>query len=891
MAEQRKGLDTANCMRSRTISILATPAVVLLLASGLRAADKVTFDDQLMPLLRNECVSCHNPDKKKAGLDVSTYQALLAGSDGGPVVNVGDPDNSSLYQVVAHVKDPYMPKGKGKLADKDIDIIKKWISGGALENVSGKPASVKNKPKLNLSVAADVRKPRGPVVMPRDLVLEPVTHTRRPGALLCLASSPWAPLVAVGGQHQVLLYNTQTLELVGVLPFPEGEPYVAKFSRNGSMLLVGGGIAAKSGHVVLFDVASGRRITQVGDEFDAVIAADITPDQSMLALGGPGKTVKIYSTADGQLIKAIKKHTDWVTAIAYSPDGVLLASGDRQGGLWVWEAKSGNEFYGLSGHKAAITDVCFRDDSNVLASASEDGTVKAWEMQGGKEIKSWNAHGGGVLSINFTHDGRIVTCGRDKVVRAWKPDGGGLFTTPPFNDIALHAAFDGEGERIVAGDWTGAIRVFDASNAKPVGELTADPPSLSERLDLAIKNLAETQAANDQAAADLAVAGQASYKAATDLQAANLALAEAKTTLDRARLYEQSALQAIQSAQAATDVQAPPSQEDADSAASRDAVASQRSAFEKACEEHRIALDSVAKAQQALSALEKTQPQRAQEAKAAAEHLMKVTPHAAQAGAALAEARARIGRLKAAQFNVTVCAARDELWAKQSELEKLTAAADEAKSTVEKANSDVLAAEKGLSEAPQRLKARQDAVDKAREVLAAVHSAQEAANAAVADKKSLAEQASELVRKLSAAAAKTSDDRTLADAAAKAAASLDLLNHDVQQAQEAAAARADAITQAQSAVDAAQSALTREQADIESAPKLIESLKHSAVAASEDAGRKKSEADALAASVAAVKAKVDQLSAQYRQMSQEVAVTTPPAIQDRLTSIRSRTKP
>src|SRR5579871_5189251 len=53
--------------------------ILALTAASTRAADKVTYEDHLLPILRNECTSCHNPDKKKAGLDLSTYQQALAG--------------------------------------------------------------------------------------------------------------------------------------------------------------------------------------------------------------------------------------------------------------------------------------------------------------------------------------------------------------------------------------------------------------------------------------------------------------------------------------------------------------------------------------------------------------------------------------------------------------------------------------------------------------------------------------------------------------------------------------------------------------------------------------------------------------------------------------------
>ena len=321
--------------------IISAAATAALWVSPLLAADNVNYQDHILPIFRNSCLNCHNPDKKKAGLDLSTYSTALAGSNNGSVINSGDPDGSLLYKVVTHAEDPTMPPKKDKLPDKELNTIKAWIAAGALETATGKPA-VSSKPKIDLTVASSgLRKPDGPPPMPRDLLPEPVVRADRPWAVGCMASSPWAPVVAIGGQHQVLLYNTDTLELLGIVPFTEGEPQVVQFSRNGQILLVGGGIAGKSGKVTLWNVTTGQKLTEVGEEFDSVLAADISPDQGFVALGGPTKVFKVYSTRDGSLVHTTKKHTDWVTACGYSPDGVLLASGDRAGGLWVWESKNG----------------------------------------------------------------------------------------------------------------------------------------------------------------------------------------------------------------------------------------------------------------------------------------------------------------------------------------------------------------------------------------------------------------------------------------------------------------------------------------------------------------------------------------------------------------------
>ena len=204
--------------------------------------------------------------------------------------------------------------------------------------------------------------------------------------------------MAIAGQRQIVLYNTDSAELAGVLPFPEGIPYSLRFSRSGRLLVAGGGKAASRGLAAVYDVKTGKRLSQVGDELDAVLAADINASQTLIALGGPQKMVRVYNVGDGSLATEIRKHTDWVTAVEFSPDGVLLATADRAGGVWVWEAGTDREFQALAGHKAAVTAMSWRDDSNVLATAGEDGAIMLWDMASGKRIKNIVAHAGGATS-------------------------------------------------------------------------------------------------------------------------------------------------------------------------------------------------------------------------------------------------------------------------------------------------------------------------------------------------------------------------------------------------------------------------------------------------------------------------------------------------------------
>ncbi|QDT99342.1 c-type cytochrome domain-containing protein [Gimesia aquarii] len=475
---------------------------VSMLSTGLHAEDKkpapkkkvkITFDEHIKPIFRAKCFACHNTDKKASGLDLTNYTGLMQGGAAGESLEPGDADGSYLYMLVTHESEPFMPPKSDKLPDKDLALIKAWIDGGAPENAGSKV--VIKKPKFDFALkGASSGKPQGPPPMPPRMSLEPVVHTSLGTAVTALATNPWSPLAAVAGQKQILLYNTKTLELLGVLPFPEGFPQVLKFSRNGSLLLAGGGRAGASGRVVVWDVKTGKRLFTVGDELDSVLCADISSDQRFIALGSPSKVIRVYSTSTGELAYEIRKHTDWMTSLAFSPDSVLLCSGDRNGGAFVWEAATGSEYLTLKGHKGGITGISWRSDSNIVATSSEDQSVKLWELENGGNVKSWNAHNPGTSSIEFARDGRIVTCGRDRVTKIWDQAGKQLRALPAFADLAVSVTICDESNRVIAGDWTGKIKVWNAADGKEAGELTANPPQLSQRLTTATAALKSTQA-------------------------------------------------------------------------------------------------------------------------------------------------------------------------------------------------------------------------------------------------------------------------------------------------------------------------------------------------------------------------------------------------------------
>ena len=91
----------------------------------------VSYAKNVMPILENSCASCHGVEQMKAGLDLRTYQGLMAGSSNGPVITPGNSADSFLVQQVVSGK---MPKRGSKLTPEQIKTISDWVNAGAQNN-------------------------------------------------------------------------------------------------------------------------------------------------------------------------------------------------------------------------------------------------------------------------------------------------------------------------------------------------------------------------------------------------------------------------------------------------------------------------------------------------------------------------------------------------------------------------------------------------------------------------------------------------------------------------------------------------------------------------------------------------------------------------------------
>jgi WD40 repeat protein len=167
------------------------------------AAEPPNFEEHVLPILKQHCNGCHNPDKRKADLDLTSYTGVMKGSSGGEIVKAGVPDTSWIYESITHADDVEpMPPKKPKIPDTQIEMIHKWIAGGLLEAAGGK-SKLRN---VSFDLAAgSMERPENPA-LPTNLPDVPLAETRVTPPILALASSPWTKLIAASGHEQILLF-------------------------------------------------------------------------------------------------------------------------------------------------------------------------------------------------------------------------------------------------------------------------------------------------------------------------------------------------------------------------------------------------------------------------------------------------------------------------------------------------------------------------------------------------------------------------------------------------------------------------------------------------------------------------------------------------------------
>jgi hypothetical protein len=176
-----------------------SPLFTLTISAGIQAAEPVTFNRDIRPILSNSCFKCHGPDLKKAGLDLQSSSSATKKLESGEAAIVPSKhDASAMWKRVTSKDETQRMPPKGEpLKPDQIAKLQTWIDSGAVY-------------EAHWSYVAP-RKPPEPKVKNRQWVRNPID-------LHVLAKLEKEGLTPTPEAEKAVLLRRVSLDLTGLPP-------------------------------------------------------------------------------------------------------------------------------------------------------------------------------------------------------------------------------------------------------------------------------------------------------------------------------------------------------------------------------------------------------------------------------------------------------------------------------------------------------------------------------------------------------------------------------------------------------------------------------------------------------------------------------------------------
>lgn len=92
------------------------------------------YKNVIVPIIEDKCIQCHNSNKIKGELNLSTINHISKGGENGKIIELGNSQESPMYTslMLPFEEDEHMPPtGKPQLTRNEIWLVKYWIDKGA----------------------------------------------------------------------------------------------------------------------------------------------------------------------------------------------------------------------------------------------------------------------------------------------------------------------------------------------------------------------------------------------------------------------------------------------------------------------------------------------------------------------------------------------------------------------------------------------------------------------------------------------------------------------------------------------------------------------------------------------------------------------------------------
>ncbi|MEX2185647.1 MAG: c-type cytochrome domain-containing protein [Pirellulales bacterium] len=462
-------------MQSFVLVLVAMPCAAM---AADEAPSSIGYNEAIHPLFAKYCTACHAADEPEGKLVLESYDGLLRGGKHGAAIAPGKADDSRLVRMLTGVAKPVMPPDDSERpSPEEIAALKRWIDAGAKGPTGAGPD-----PTL--------------LVVPK---IEPRANVTP--AVSALAVSPDGKLLAIARRGEVEIVETKDRRRVHLLTGHAGKVGSLAFGRDGKHLVAGAGEPGLFGEAILWNVGEGKPAGKFRGHRDALYAAKLNGDGSLLATASYDQKVIVWDVATGKPRYTIDGHNGAVFDLAFSPDGKLLATASADRTVKLWNVADGRRLDTLGQPLKDVYCVAISPDGRRIAAGGVDRRIRVWEITaGGREgtnplVYSRFAHDGAVLRLAYSADGKtLVSAADNRTIKIWNAEAmTPRRTLETQSDLTAGIALSADGALYVGrldgslqsyaldgGDATVARdddAVADATSDFPVGALPADVPA------------------------------------------------------------------------------------------------------------------------------------------------------------------------------------------------------------------------------------------------------------------------------------------------------------------------------------------------------------------------------------------------------------------------------
>ena len=455
--------------------------VLLLMALG--AADAPSYRRDIAPILAKHCTICHNEPslddpETSGGLALDSFERVI-GKKGKAILRAGKSAESEILRrlTTADVKNR-MPKDEAPLSKVEIDVVRRWIDGGALNGDAPTEATYRRRepgrhaPLHELVVKLDATIPAKAFGQPAAGVLSLAAPLQPLAVMTAVTVSADGSHLASASHRRVVVWNLKTGSVERQFTDPVGAVNGLAFSPNGKTLFLAGGEAGLRGELRVYDLNSGKLDFEVGLSSEVLTGLAVHPDGDRVALCGMDRLVRVYSTRKKAEAWSFRGHSDFVWGVAFSRDGRKLASFSKDKSVKIWDAETGKVEKTLTSHKDEVLAAAFSPDGNSLMSGGKETQVAVTKLgQGGRTTL---VGGHSVALQQFTWNAgydRLASAGADRTIRIWKPNGTTERTLSGAQDVLHACALSPDGKAAFGAGGDGVLYVWSVDAGRIVARL------------------------------------------------------------------------------------------------------------------------------------------------------------------------------------------------------------------------------------------------------------------------------------------------------------------------------------------------------------------------------------------------------------------------------------